>query len=162
MRTNKDIFLELPFVSTEQTNTLEKNRQRIKNRAWLRESQKIALKVLTRLDELGWTQKILAEKMGVSPQQINKITSGKINLTIDTQVKLQQILDIPVLATYYENKTGGTINEPVSLFNATDYLDYTVPESANLHGANSSIEISMVKIEYNRASDDYTHYSLTA
>lgn len=42
--------------------------------------------------------------MGVSPQQITKIVSGKENLTIETQIKLQNILDIPVLASYYKNK----------------------------------------------------------
>ena len=71
----------------------------------LKESQRIALKVLLKLDELGWTQKDLATKMSVSPQQVNKIVSGKENLTIETQIQLQNILDIPVLASYYENKS---------------------------------------------------------
>lgn len=101
--TNKEKFLAL--VSEEDPGTLERNRERIKNRAILRESQQIALKVLLKLDDLGWSQKDLAEKMGVSPQQISKIVSGKENLTIETQIKLQNILDIPVLASYYEKKT---------------------------------------------------------
>lgn len=99
--TNKEKFLTL--VSTEKTDTLEKNQERIKNRAMLRESQNIAMKVLLKLKELGWTQRDLALKMEVSPQQITKIVSGKQNLTIETQIKLQHILDIPVLASYYEN-----------------------------------------------------------
>lgn len=70
----------------------------------LRESQKIALKILLRLDELGWSQKDLAAKMQVSPQQVNKIIRGKENLTLETQIKIQEIMDIPVLASYYENK----------------------------------------------------------
>lgn len=100
--TNKEKFLAL--VSKEDSGTLERNRERIRNRAMLRESQQIALKVLLKLDDLGWTQKDLAEKMEVSPQQISKIVSGKENLTIETQIKLQNILDIPVLASYYEKK----------------------------------------------------------
>jgi transcriptional regulator with XRE-family HTH domain len=100
--TNKEKFLNL--VSGEDSKTLAEVRKRIKNRAMLRESQQIALKVLMKLDELGWTQKDLANKMGVSPQQITKIVSGKENLTIETQVKLQGILEIPVLASYYESK----------------------------------------------------------
>jgi transcriptional regulator with XRE-family HTH domain len=100
--TNKEKFLTL--VSGEDTKTIEQNTWRIKNRAMLRESQKIALKVLGKLDERGWTQRDLAEKMEVSPQQISKIVSGKENLTIDTQVKLQNVLDIPILASYYEQK----------------------------------------------------------
>jgi len=103
--TNKEKFLAL--VSNEKSDTLERIRERIKNRAMLRESQQIAIKVLMKLDELGWSQKDLAQKMGVSPQQITKIVSGKENLTIETQIKLQNILDIPVLASYYENKEKG-------------------------------------------------------
>jgi ribosome-binding protein aMBF1 (putative translation factor) len=102
--TNKEKFLAL--VSNEKTDTLERNSERIKNRAMLRESQQIALKVLMKLDELGWSQKDLAKQMEVSPQQISKIVSGKENLTIRTQIKLQTILDIPVLASYYENKNN--------------------------------------------------------
>lgn len=100
--TNKEKFLAL--VSEEDSGTLERNRERIRNRAMLRESQQIALKVLMKLDDLGCSQKDLAEKMEVSPQQISKIVSGKENLTIGTQIKLQNILDIPVLASYYEKK----------------------------------------------------------
>lgn len=98
--TNKEKFLAL--VSKEKTDTLEKNRERIKNRAMLRESQQIAIKVLMKLDEIGWSQKDLAQAMNVKPQQITKIVSGKENLTIDTQIKLQNILNIPILASYFD------------------------------------------------------------
>ena len=98
--TNKDKFLAL--VSEEDSKVLDRNRDRIRNRAMLRESQQIALKVLLKLDELGWTQKELANRMDVSPQQVSKIVSGKENLTIESQIKLQTILDIPILASYYE------------------------------------------------------------
>lgn len=99
---NKEKFLAL--VSKEKTNTLEINSERIKNRAMLRESQQIALKVLNKLSLLGWSQKDLAVKLEVKPQQVSKIVSGKENLTIETQIKLQNVLDIPILASYYENK----------------------------------------------------------
>ena len=99
---NKENFLAI--VSGEDTKTIEQATWRIKNRAMLRESQKIALKVLGKLDELGWTQRDLADKLEVSPQQISKIISGKENLTIDTQVKLQNVLNIPILASYYEQQ----------------------------------------------------------
>jgi plasmid maintenance system antidote protein VapI len=100
--TNKDKFNQL--VSGEDNRTLAGVNKRMKNRAMLRESQQIALKVLMKLDEFGWSQKDLAKAMEVTPQQITKIVSGKENLTIETQIKLQHILDIPVLASYYENK----------------------------------------------------------
>lgn len=98
--TNKEKFLAL--VSEEKSYTLERNAERIKNRVMLQESRAIALKVIKRLNALGWTQRMLADKMEVSPQQISKIVSGKENFTLETQIKLQNILDIPILASYYE------------------------------------------------------------
>lgn len=50
MATNREKFNSL--VSKEKTNTVTRNKERIKNRARLRESQQIALKVLTKLDEI--------------------------------------------------------------------------------------------------------------
>ncbi|EIJ38125.1 MULTISPECIES: helix-turn-helix transcriptional regulator [Galbibacter] len=100
MTTNEEKFKKI--VSSEKTTTLQRSRKRIKNRSRLRESQDIALKVLTKLDELGWSQKKLAEKLSVSPQQITKIVKGKENLTLETQVKLQEVLEIPILASFYE------------------------------------------------------------
>lgn len=102
MKTNKEKFNAL--VSKEKTNTLDRNRMRIKNRARLRESQNIALKVLDKLEEPGWSQKRLAEELNVSPQRVNKIVKGKENLTLETQVELQKVLGIPILASYYEEK----------------------------------------------------------
>jgi transcriptional regulator with XRE-family HTH domain len=103
MTPNKEKFLAL--VSKEKNNTLEKNSERIRNRAMLRESQKIAIKVLKKLDEMGWSQKDLARELNVSPQHINKIVKGQENLTLETQIKLQSVLDIPILASYYDSKT---------------------------------------------------------
>lgn len=102
MSSNKEKFLSL--VTSNKGDTIDKNKSKIKSRAMLRESQSIALKVLEKLHFLGWTQKDLAHQMDVSPQQINKIVKGKENLTLETQIKLQSILDIPILATYFDQK----------------------------------------------------------
>ena len=102
MKTNKEKFLAL--VSEIDNQTEEKNNWLIANRAWLRVSQRIAFDILEQLDALGWTQKKLAEKMSVSPQYINKIVRGNENLTLETQVKLQQVLDIPILASYLKKE----------------------------------------------------------
>lgn len=96
MKTNKEKLLRL--VSEDNSETLQKNRERIKNRAMLRASRQIAQKVLARLDALGWTQKQLAAALQVSPQQVSKILSGKENLTLDTLVRLQAALNISLLA----------------------------------------------------------------
>jgi transcriptional regulator with XRE-family HTH domain len=91
------------LISKEVSPALERAKERKKNRKRLRESQAIAIKVLNKLDELGWTQKRLASELGVSPQQVTKIVSGKANLTLQTQTQLQDILNIPILATWYED-----------------------------------------------------------
>jgi len=94
--TNKEKFLKL--ASSADKALISEVEERIKSRAMLRESQNIALKVLARLDELHWSQRRLAEAMGVSPQQVSKIVSGKENLTIESLVKLEDVLGIPFLA----------------------------------------------------------------
>jgi ribosome-binding protein aMBF1 (putative translation factor) len=126
--TNKEKFLAL--VAKEKTNTLAKNEARIKDRAMLRASQNIAWAVLNKLDELNWTQKILADKMDVTPQQIQKIVKGRENLTLETIVKLESILDISILVKA-ENKTSITtivmdsIKSVLSSNNNT-YPDYKI------------------------------------
>ncbi len=100
--TNKEKFLAL--VTEKDTSFLEELNKRKENREMLRESQTIAFKILFRLDELGWSQKDLADAMKVSPQQINKIVKGTENLTLETLVKLQSVLKIAILASYHEAK----------------------------------------------------------
>jgi transcriptional regulator with XRE-family HTH domain len=115
------------LVSSEKTNTIDKNRARIKNRAMLRESQNIALKVLDKLDEIGWSQRKLAIEMGVSPQQITKIVKGQENLTLETQIKLQNILNIPILASFYEvEETKMISEEPITKTEKYIQLEYNV------------------------------------
>lgn len=89
---NKEKFLSL--VSDEKTDTVKRNNERIKNREWLNISQNIALEVLNEIDELKWTKEILAKKMKISIDEVNKICSGKTNLTLDTIVNLQKVLKI--------------------------------------------------------------------
>lgn len=100
---NKDKFKKL--VTEQHTGIAAKNKARIKNRNRTRASQDIALKVLSKLDDLGWKQKDLAKQMEVSAQQITKIVSGKENLTLETIVKLEKTLGISILVSSLENST---------------------------------------------------------
>lgn len=97
---NKEKFLTL--VSPANNETIEGIDFREANKIWLHESKLIAAKVLYALKMLGMTQKELAFRMEVSPQYINKIVKGKENFTLETLLKLQQILNIPLLASFYE------------------------------------------------------------
>ena len=73
---------------------IEKARYRRDNRSWLRKSQRIAVRVLSVLNEKGMQQKELAEVMDVSPQQVSKIVKGKQNLTLETISKLESVLGV--------------------------------------------------------------------
>ncbi len=64
------------------------------NRLWIRKSINVALKVLDVLEEKGMTQSQLAEKLGVSRQQVSKIVKGQENLTIETISKLEVALGV--------------------------------------------------------------------
>lgn len=153
--TNKEKFLQL--VSEEDTNTIAEVKQRIKNRAMLRESQQIAIKVLMKLDEPGWSQIRLAKEMGVTPQQVNKIVRGKENLTLDTQVKIQNILDIPILASYYENKAQ-KLEELFLAFEKT--VHYAVAkQSFNNYHPHTVVKLSskVIKFDFNKTVDKYSY-----
>jgi transcriptional regulator with XRE-family HTH domain len=148
MNTNKEKFQSL--VSGEKTNTAKRNRDRIKNRARLRESQDIAMKVLDKLDELGWSKKRLADEMGVSPQQVTKIVRGTENLTLETQVKLQEILNIPILASFYERGIENLLEVITLMFSEP----YEPPKKSELKE-----EITLggkeIKMSYDKETSSY-------
>lgn len=85
------------IVSGESSDWLEEVKWRRENRAWLKRSQAIAIKVLMRLDDLKMSQKKLAERMGVSAQLVNKWVKGKENLTLETISKLEYHLGIQLI-----------------------------------------------------------------
>ena len=89
--TKKEKFLQL--VSNQKTETLARAKERKQNRAFIRRSQEIALAILDRLDSLNWSQRRLAEEMGVSPQLVNKWVRGGENFTLETLTNLEAILN---------------------------------------------------------------------
>ena len=146
MKTNREKFMAL--VSEIDTKTEEKNNWCIANKQWLRVSQDIAFDILEKLDDWDWTQKDLAEKMGVSPQYINKLVKGSENLTLETLVKLQDILDIPLLVSYSNNKQK-TSNSFVLTYGkeVEDYAVAPSPSSANKYKLSKVVK--MKKTKYN-------------
>ena len=67
------------------------------NREWLRYSQRIAMAVLDKMEELGLTQKALAEHMGCTQQYIFKMLKGHENPSLETIYKLEMALDLQTL-----------------------------------------------------------------
>jgi transcriptional regulator with XRE-family HTH domain len=93
MRTkNLENFQNL--VSNENSGWLDKFLHYKANKKWLDNSSKVAVNVLEALKEKGMSQRDLAEKMGISAQQINKIVKGQQNLTFETVGKLEDALGI--------------------------------------------------------------------
>lgn len=70
----------------------------INNKNWLRYSQKIATVVLSALSlKKDFTQKDLAEKLGVTPQHVSKLLKGQENLTLKTIAGLEEALGVQFL-----------------------------------------------------------------
>lgn len=67
------------------------------NNEWLRYSQKIAMRMLDKMEELDITQKQLAERMGCSQQYVSKILKGCENLSLETLSKIENALNITVM-----------------------------------------------------------------
>lgn len=99
--TNKDKFPAL--VSKEETQTIERAKTRLANKSYSKISNLIAFEILERLDELGWSQRKLAEKMDVSPQQVNKWVKGNENFTLSTLGRLGEVLGIELIQVPSQN-----------------------------------------------------------
>lgn len=68
--------------------------EREANAHWQDRSKRIGLRILRSLRESGLTQKELAEKLSVAPQQVNKWVKGNENLTLGTISKIETALGI--------------------------------------------------------------------
>lgn len=72
------------------------------NKSWLRYSQLIAMMMLDKMEDLGLTQKGLAERMGCSQQYVSKILKGHENLSIETLCKIEDALELELLPKMVE------------------------------------------------------------
>ncbi|MBJ2125398.1 helix-turn-helix transcriptional regulator [Flavobacterium sp. IB48] len=52
----------------------------------------ISLRIIERLEELGWKKSKLAEELGVSKQYVSKLLRSKQNLSIETIFKIQRVI----------------------------------------------------------------------
>jgi len=93
---------KLNEIATIDEKWLQEATQRRDNRNWQSHSKKIASRILVTLRERQMKQLQLAEAIGVSAQQINKIVKGNENLTLETIAKLENALNISLL--FVENE----------------------------------------------------------
>lgn len=66
------------------------------NKAWLRRSQMVAVKMLDKMEEMKWTQQQVAEKLGCTQQYISKIVKGSENLSLEMLATIEDCLDIVI------------------------------------------------------------------
>lgn len=85
------------LASNQPSDWKEKAQYRRENREWLKKSAAIAVRVLDALKTQNLSQKNLAERMNISPQQISKIVKGQENLTLETISNLEGALGIQIL-----------------------------------------------------------------
>ena len=106
------------------------------NWEWMKYSYAIAIKVRRRMEELGWTQKRLAEALGCTQQHISVLLNGKVNMTLETLSKLESALNFNLIGKALElthgytspNESIGYLNEPSS------------PEEAISEGTSSLVD----------------------
>lgn len=53
--------------------------------------------MLDKMEELGLTQKSVAERMGCSQQYVSRVLKGTENLSIETISKIERALDLEIL-----------------------------------------------------------------
>lgn len=80
------------------------------NWSWLRHSQRIAVKVLLQMKQMGLTQRALAERMNCTQQYVSKILKGKENMSLDTLSKLEVALGI-ILIDDEQRSTSTIVTE---------------------------------------------------
>ena len=90
------------------------------NWGWLKYSYAIAIKVRSRMSELGWTQKQLAEALNCTQQHISVLLNGRVNMTLETLAKLEDALKFNLIGgdlvsfpnTYSQQRTPSYLNSP--------------------------------------------------
>lgn len=86
-------------------------KERAENAGWVNYSNNIAMRILSAIeDNNDINQLILAEKVGVKRQYINKVVKGKQNLSLKTIYKLSKVLGVELITfpdyKYSSNKNA--------------------------------------------------------
>lgn len=101
MRTSSATISKLREHQSATPSKWRENAQwRMQNKSWLRYSQRIAIMMLSKMDELGMSQKQLSELMGCSQQYVSKVLKGQENLSLETISKIERCLGIQILPKF--------------------------------------------------------------
>jgi ribosome-binding protein aMBF1 (putative translation factor) len=98
MQTREDILQKLESVtSAESSKWKERAARKAENPKALGKSRIIAINILAQLRKLGMSQKDLAEKLQVTPQTVNSWVKGSSNFTIETIVRIEEVLGVELI-----------------------------------------------------------------
>ena len=88
-------FLEA-HQSGERSTFVDDAKWRQENASWLRRSRRVAYAIMDYMQAGGLSRNDVAEKLGVSPQYVSKILSGKVNFSFKTISEIEECLGIEV------------------------------------------------------------------
>lgn len=104
MKTAEEIKDRLNRMKSSTPSKWRENAQwRLDNKEWLRYSQRIAMMMLDRMEEMGLSQKSVAQRMGCSQQYVSRVLKGKENLSIETIYKIEKALELNILEPVFIN-----------------------------------------------------------
>lgn len=99
MRTANEIVSKLKEHQPSIPSKWRENAEwRMANKSWLRYSQRIAMMMLDRMEELHMSQKQLSELMGCSQQYVSKVLKGQENLSLETLSKIERCLNLQIIS----------------------------------------------------------------
>jgi ribosome-binding protein aMBF1 (putative translation factor) len=82
--------------SGERSTFVDDAKWRRDNASWLKRSRRVAYAIMDYMQENQFSRNDIAEKLGVSPQYVSKILSGKANLSFETIFEIEEGLGIEV------------------------------------------------------------------
>lgn len=113
------------------------------NSNWQEYSKAIASRIQNAIKEKGWQNKDLANKLNMAPSQVSRMLKGELNFTIETLVKVGNVLGIDwfgveksnlkaYLKNGYKLTLGYLENEERKLLIAAKKQDFDAIEQINL------------------------------
>ena len=82
--------------SGERSTFIDDAKWRRDNASWLKRSRRVAYAIMDYMQENQFSRNDIAEKLGVSPQYVSKILSGKTNFSFKTISEIEEGLGIEV------------------------------------------------------------------
>lgn len=94
-------FLEA-HQSSERSAFVEDAKWRQENATWLKRSQHVALAIMDYMQDCNLSRNDVAKKMGVTPQYVSRILSGKMNFTFKTISVIEERLEIQLFNRFVD------------------------------------------------------------